>query len=356
MNIIVLLGALLLQQAAPFQLTQQVKTDTIHEMIHQMNDLYIDMDAAKKIESKMEDWIKADECASINDPVKFAMRVNEILKEQVTDAHLRFRYSEQKLPERRSAREPSKDELKRYQDETRFVNANFERIERLRGNVGYIKFNGFAPPQDMARPVVAAMEFLANADAMIIDLRTNGGGDPEGVKLFCSHFFGAKPVLLNTIEFRNKDKITKTEFWTLAKVDGPRFPDLPVYVLTSKRTGSGAEECAYNFQQLKRGTIIGEPTWGGANPGGMVRLGDHFACFIPSGRAVNPYSHTNWEGVGVQPDVKADPATSLKLTHTAAIRYLIDHASDPEHKADLTSILNDIEHDADQRELPTKGK
>ncbi len=332
-----------LMQAPPFDLTATVKTETIQALIREMKDRYVDVTIAKKLESSLTDWMKSDAFTTATDPAEFAKGLNALLKKDTVDAHLRFRYSASVLPKRERPAEPSAEEMKRFADEVKFVNANFDKVERLRGNIGYIKFNGFATPEDMERPLAGAMKFLANVDAFVIDLRTNGGGDPNGVRLFCSYFFGPKPVHLNDIEFRRGETLTKSEFWTLGKIDGPRFPDHSVYVLTSKRTGSGAEECAYDLQQLKRATIIGEPTWGGANPGGNVRLNDHFACFIPVGRAQNPYSKTNWEGGGVLPDIKADPAQSLKQTHLLALRALIDKATDADHKADLEQIYKEVE-------------
>ena len=330
-------------QPAPDDLTAAVKTQTVESLIREMNQRYVDPAIAKKMELSLKNWIQTSEYTALTDPVEFAKSVNTILKKETVDAHLRFRYSPNVLPNRTRPAEPTADEIKRFAAETKFVNANFERVERLRGNVGYIKFNGFASPEDMKRPLEAAMKFLANAEAFIIDLRMNGGGDPSGVQLFCSYFFDSKPVHLNDIAFRHGDKIANNEFWTLKNVDGPRFPSCPVFVLTSKRTGSGAEECAYDLQQLKRATIIGEPTWGGANPGGVVKLSDHFSCFIPVGRAQNPYSKTNWEGTGVAPDIKADPATSLKQAQLLAIRAIIDKTTDKDHKADLEDIYKQVE-------------
>lgn len=333
------LSLLLAPQA--FTLTPQVKDETLNVLFKEMSDRYVMPEISKKIEGELKTWMKSKEYGELSDPAVFSAKVNEFIKSQVTDAHLRFRYHPNTLPARQNRAEPSAEEIKRAEEETRFVNANFEKVERLRGNVGYISFNGFASPEDMARPVQGAMTFLGNVDAMIVDLSNNGGGDPAGVQLFCSYFFEPKPVLLNTIYFRPSN--STREFWTLEKVEGPRLPSVPLFVLVSKRTGSGAEECAYNFQQLKRGTIIGEPTWGGANPGGVVRLSDHFSCFIPTGRAINPYSKTNWEGKGVQPDIALAPADSLKHAQLLSIKAMIEKATDPEKKADLQGIYNQVE-------------
>lgn len=327
---------------AKFDLTRDTKVSTMKNLIKEMNDTYVLPEVAKKIERRLQDWMTTSDFEAVNDPVAFAKMVNDTIKKEVTDAHLRFRYSEKVLPVRTNSREPSKDELKRYKEETRFINSGFTKVERLRGNIGYVSFIGFWSPEDMARPVEGAMRFLADVDAFIVDLRENGGGDPRGVQLFCSYFFDAKPVHLNDILYREGEKTTTTEYWTLKKVAGPRLPKVPLYVLTSKRTGSGAEECAYNFQQLKRGTIVGESTWGGANPGGRVRLDDHFDCFIPVGMARNPYTKTNWEGTGVTPDVKIAPGDALKKAHAMSLEKLIETTVDPERKDDLMKILDDV--------------
>ena len=310
-------------------------------LIKELKDRYVVVDFAKKIEDELTKWMKTDEFLKLDDPTAFATRVNEILKANVTDAHLRFRYSPSVLPERREAGEPSEEEVAAYEAWARRQNANFRAIERLEGNVGYFAFDQFREQEKVKRPMAAAMNFLADTDAMIIDLRNNGGGDPAGVQLVCSYFFGEKSVHLNSIYFRPTDETI--DFWTLKELDAPRFVDKPVYVLVSKRTGSGAEECAYNLQQLKRATIIGESTWGGANPGGTVRLSDHYSCFIPVGRAINPYTKTNWEGTGVIPDIKVDPAKAKEIAQLMIVKELAAKESDSSYKEALESLVKRLE-------------
>lgn len=336
------LNALIVQDAPTAKTLDLATKDTvINNLVREMNARYVMPEVAKKIESALTTWRREDTYKSIEDPTIFAAKVNEVIKANVTDAHLRFRYSPTPLPPRQNPREPSKQEIDRQNWETRFVNTGFEKVERLRGNVGYIKFNFFGSPEDIARPVEGAMKFLANTDAMIIDLRDNGGGHPAGVQLFCSYFFGEKPVHLNSLYFREGNRTE--EFWTLKSLPAPRFLDRPVYVLVSKRTGSGAEECSYNLQQLKRATLVGENTWGGANPGGVVRLSDHFSCFIPVGRAINPYTKTNWEGTGVTPHVKMEPAKALDYAHAAAVKDVVAKVQDPEVKKSLEALIKELE-------------
>lgn len=325
------------REALAEKLSLDMRTSTLKSLIKEMNEVYVDTTAAAKIERELKKWMETSEFKKLDDAQEFTAKVNEIIKSQVTDAHLRFRYSVTPLPPREDPREPSEAELKEYQTWVRRQNAMFQKVERLEGNIGYFAFDQFSDPEDVARPMAAVMNFLGNTDAMIIDLRNNGGGSPSGVQLVCSYFFDEKPVHLNSIYFREGNRTRN--FYTLEKVDAPRFVNKPVYVLVSKRTGSGAEECAYNLQQLKRATIIGEPTWGGANPGGVVRLNDHFQCFIPVGRAINPYTKTNWEGKGVIPDVAADPATALNTAHQMAVQEMIKNEKDADYKSALSDLL-----------------
>ena len=142
------------------------------------------------------------------------------------------------------------------------------------------------------------------------------------VALISSYLFGDKPVHLNDLYWRKGDKTD--EFWTKPELAKIKFADKDIYVLTSNRTFSGAEEFSYNLKNLKRATIIGETTGGGAHPGGMVRLGDHFGVFIPSGRAINPVSKTNWEGTGVEPDIKVPKEQALKVAYLMALKKSVD--------------------------------
>ena len=159
------------------------------------------------------------------------------------------------------------------------------------------------------------MNFVAVSRALIVDLRENGGGSPAMVAYISSYLFDSR-THLNNLWTRRTDRID--EFWT-RDVSGRRFGgEKPVYVLTSSRTFSGAEEFSYNLKSLKRATIIGETTGGGAHPVSGHAIGDHFMMGVPFARAINPITKTNWEGTGVAADVKVPAAdaltTALNLT------------------------------------------
>jgi C-terminal processing protease CtpA/Prc len=159
---------------------------------------------------------------------------------------------------------------------------------------------------------------LADVSALIVDLRENGGGSPAMVAHVTSYLF-SKRVHLNDLWERVGNKTT--EYWTKPELPGKKVrDDVPVYVLTSNRTFSGAEEFSYNLRNLKRATIVGETTGGGAHPVMGQRVNDHFMIGVPFARAINPYSKTNWEGTGVEPHVKVPAGEAM----TTALRMIAE--------------------------------
>jgi retinol-binding protein 3 len=194
----------------------------------------------------------------------------------------------------------------------------FGKTERLAGNVAYVEIATFGVPATAVRDEVRdTMSQAADASAIIFDVRHNGGGEPETVALVASYVFGNEPVHLNSLYWRIPDRTD--DFYTDPRVQGTKFgPTKPVYVLTSSHTFSAAEEFTYDLQTRKRATIVGETTGGGAHPGDMVSLPFGFTVFVPNGRAINPVTHTNWEGTGVKPDVAVPAAAALETAQKLA--------------------------------------
>jgi C-terminal processing protease CtpA/Prc len=213
------------------------------------------------------------------------------------------------------------------------------------GNIGYIELRGFNDHEAGAETVAAAMTFLANTEAIIFDLRQNGGGSPFMVALISSYLFGDKPVHLNDLYWRKGDRTD--EFWTKPAAAAKKFPDKDVYVLTSNRTFSAGEEFTYTLKNLKRAVIVGETTGGGAHPGGMERLSEHFGVFIPAGRAINPISKTNWEGTGVEPDVKVPREQALKVAYLMALKKSVDAIKNENIKADVKTMIEEVQRQLD---------
>jgi hypothetical protein len=304
----------------------KVTRQLVDEAVKHLNKDYVFPETAKKVESDLMKRLEKNEYEQIKSAQKFADVLTEQLQAVTHDKHLRVFYSHEPLPKEEKDRESKPERgktdpmLEEMREHGRAINYGFERADRLEGNVGYLELRMFYSAALGGQTAAAAMNLLANTDALIIDLRKNGGGDPAMVALVCTYLFESEPVHLNDLYFR-PDNSTH-QWWTLPLVPGQRFENKPVYVLTSKRTFSAAEEFTYNLKCLNRATIVGETTGGGAHPGGMARLGDHFGMFVPSGRAINPITKTNWEGSGVTPDVAVPAERALTTAHLTALKKI----------------------------------
>jgi hypothetical protein len=293
----------------------------IEAAIKRITESYVFPDKTAAIAKALRRKLSSGGFDSISDPKAFARAVNAVIADVAHDKHLGLSWSAEPLPPLGAGGEPDPAMMERFQAEMRRTNYAIPRAEVLDGNIGYLKMNLFPRAQDAGPTFAAAMAFLQHSDALIFDLRDNGGGDPGMVAMALSYLV---PPQTEINRFHQRGKDVDEQIWSLPYVPGGRWStDKPVYVLTSGRTGSGAEEFAYDLQQMKRGTIVGGVTWGGANPGDFLPIDEHFAIFVPTGAAVNPISKTNWDGVGVKPDVAVDPAAALETARRLALEKLI---------------------------------
>ena len=298
---------------------QAVRTQVIDATLAAIDKSYVFPDVAQRIAASIRGRSQAGEYNGLASAKDFARTLTEHLQEVSRDKHLRVTYSAQALPPQ-GAGGPTPEQVAKRAEFLKSMNYGFEKSEKLPGNIGYLDLRSFQATGPEAEAAAdAAMSQLADADALIVDLRRNGGGSPHMVAHVSSYLFD-KRTHLNSLYWREADRTD--EFWTKQDVAGKRFgQDKPIYVLTSKRTFSGAEEFTYNLKNLKRATIIGETTGGGAHPGGVRRVHDNFAVFVPSGRAISPITKTNWEGTGVTPDIEVPADQALdKAKELAAAR------------------------------------
>ncbi len=322
------------------------RKEVIDTLLKRLNNAYVFPETAAKMEQAVRARVEKKEYDEITSAKEFARKLTEDLQAVSKDKHLRVRYSNRPLPERGQRREPSAEEREQFRLDMSRINFGFEKVERLAGNVGYVDFRGFFAPELGKETVASVFNFLSNTDALIIDLRKNGGGDPEMVAQICSYLFGPEPVHLNSLYWREGNRTH--EFWTSKEVAGKRYTGKDVYVLTSNRTFSGAEEFSYNLKNLKRATIVGETTGGGAHPGGVSRLHAHFGVFIPTGRAINPITKTNWEGTGVEPDVKVPADQALKVAHLSALKKAHEKATDKDLKGELQRLIETMQKEVSE--------
>lgn len=256
----------------------------------------------------------------IHDGETFAQRITDDLQRVSEDGHLRVEYRAEPLPENEDEANAEHDaeEAERYYGA--HLNFGFERAERLEHNIGLLDLRVFAPVAMGGDTAAAAMRMLARTDALIIDLRRNGGGDGDMAALLASYLFDRGTRPLSGSYSRPEDRLTQSS--TQPYVPGPRYGETkPVFLLTSKATFSAAESFAYDLRALGRVTVVGEPTGGGAHPFEYRKVHAHFVLWLVTGRSVNPITGTNWQTVGVQPDV-AVPAEealprAIALAHEA---------------------------------------
>ncbi|MBN2345839.1 MAG: S41 family peptidase [Candidatus Aminicenantes bacterium] len=288
---------------------------------------YVFPDVARRMGDLIRRNLKSGKYEALSDPWAFAERLTADLRSISRDRHLGVRFAPERIKEIRTPNEAKKKAAEEFQKKlNRMENHGFREVKILEGNVGYLKFDFFSAAADSFPVAAGAMAFLANCDALVIDLRENGGGSPEMIQFLSSYFFSGEPRHLNSFYYRLGEKTE--QYWTQVHVPGQRRPDLDLYVLTSGRTFSGAEEFTYNLKNMKRATIVGETSGGGAHPVRMEILSDRFAMGVPYARAVNPISQTNWEGTGVEPDVQVPAGQALDKAHALALEKLAANEKD----------------------------
>ncbi len=329
-------------QGSPPSISKKEKQAAVEAISKLLNKQYVFPEVAKKMGQHISDKSKQGAYKSIKNPREFSETLTADLQSVSQDKHIRVMFAPNEIKERKQAVSPA-DSIALKQQEVemyRQQNFGFKEVKILEGNIGYLNLTSFEETEFAGETAAAAMNFLGNTEALIIDLRSNGGGSPTMIQLLTSYLYNAEPVHLNNFYWRPTGSTTQT--WTLPYVPGKRRPDVPVYVLTSNRTFSAAEEFSYNLQQLKRATLIGETTGGGAHPGGVEIANEQFAIFVPSGKAINPISNKNWEGTGVQPHVQVKQADALATAHIKILENLANTTSNPQLKSRYNWQLMDI--------------
>lgn len=315
------------------------RTGIVRELAQAINEEYVFPDKAKLIVERLEAKEKSGAYAGMSTLQELASALTADLRQPTRDLHLTVRASLQPLPD--ISPEPTPEMEKMMLGRLKASNFGVRKIETLPGNIGYIDLRMFAPASLSKDIISAAMQVVANTDALIVDLRNNGGGDPHTVAFMSSYLFD-KRTHLNDMVWREGSR--RESFWTQEEVPGKRFGDeKKIYVLTSKKSFSGAEEFSYNMQQLKRATLVGETTAGGAHPGGVRRLHPHLTVFIPNGRPINPISKSNWEGTGVVPDVSVAADDALRTAQRLALTALLAQPRDAMHADLLRKRLAEVD-------------
>lgn len=313
------------------------KAQIIDTIIKAVKNSYVFPEISLKIDTEISKHQKKGDYNKIISSKEFADTISNQLVLISNDKHLHILFSYDTVQQKTDEEPPLPDFIKTFAIEN---NYGFNKIDILDGNIGYMNILGFFPFEEAINKAIASFDYLSNTQALIIDLRENTGGVGSLANFVLSYFFDQRPVNLLDVTFRKDNRVEQS--WTSFYIPGKRYTGKPVYVLTSSGTFSAGEAFAYILQSYKKATIIGEQTGGGANVGGLIRLNDHFVMNLPVGRPVSPMTKSNWEGVGVKPDIAISKEKALTTAHGTALAKLLETCKDEKAKAQLKEILTRV--------------
>jgi Peptidase family S41/N-terminal domain of Peptidase_S41 in eukaryotic IRBP/Glycogen recognition site of AMP-activated protein kinase len=324
------------------QLTYLKRTEVIDSVIAKLNRYYIFPEMAKQMGTHLRKQLVDKKYETVSSESVFADILTAELQKISNDKHLHISFSATILHKQNTnPSEMPESQKEQYAKWLLLENYGIKKLEVLPGNIGYIDFKWFCGTEYSGNTYAAALNYLNHTEALIIDLRgSNGAMSQNVIPFLCSYFF-KESTHLSDFYWREKNETIQT--WTQTVVPGEKYLNKPIYILTSGKTFSGAEELAYDLKQLKRAVLIGETTGGGANGGGTVRLTDHFEIFIPNGRAINPITKTNWEGTGVQPDSMIKSNKALYFAQTLILKNIIAATKDFMKKMELSRVLTQLQ-------------
>ena len=361
-----------------------VRAQVIEDVLKNLQEAYVYPETAKRMEEAIRERVAKKEYESVTSAKALAQMLTEHLQLVSRDRHLRVNYRAEALaegealpgaarivrrmpggdgggspstgdaPMRRIIREPAGTETPADSNSPARVvrrnpndltgNMGLEKVETLEGNLGLLEFSYFDASPEAGKKISDAMNRLADTDALVIDLRRCRGGASNAITLLMSYFFDKSVHLSDAYDRLTGDT---NSFWSLAEVPGRRYGQKDVYILTSHFTFSAAEDISYTLKNLKRASIVGETTGGGAHPVMGRRLNEHFFVMVPFARYISPVTKTNWEGTGVEPDIKVPAAHALKVAQLAALKKLSAQKQDAKAAAALKSLIETLQREVD---------
>jgi hypothetical protein len=322
-------------------LTAEIRKTVVENTARLLKDNYIFPEIAEKMAGHIQERFEHGFYDSITDVSEFCRIMTADLQDVSQDLHLSIYYNTEEAAEITKHEHQKDTDQSPWWTQVNIDNYGIKKVEYLTGNIGYIDIQCFAPVSLGGKTAAAAMNFLANSDAVIFDLRQNGGGDQYMVQLIESYLFGDKPSHLITIYERPAD--THRQIWTLSHVPGKRLPDIPVYVLTSGYTFSGGEDFSYTLKHHGRAIIVGEPTGGGGHGIDFKVIHTGFLISLPTERPIHPVTKSNWEGTGVEPHILVPREDALKTAHIHALRSLIKRSQDTQARSEIRRLEWELE-------------
>lgn len=318
--------------------TTTLSSDTLRSTVMDLADIvgreYMDAAVALRIADALRRRVDAGEYASLTTPDALATRLTRDLLTESQDKHLAVTLVRASSPTAPAATKPSTRE-----EDVRGTNGGVQRVEILPGNVGYLNLTSFWRLEEAREPIGTAMRLLQHADALIIDMRENGGGSPETVAFLMGHLFDEGGLPMFDIVSRSGNVVS---YATPASAPAERRPRRPACVLTSSRTFSAGEGFAFLLQERRRAEIVGERTAGAANPGRPYRVSELFEVTVPNGKVRSAVGGGNWEGRGVTPDIEVAADAAIRVAHSRALKSLIEGA-EGEWRGRLEQILRSLE-------------
>jgi ribosomal protein S15P/S13E len=308
----------------------------IDTLVKRLNDYYVFPEVAKKMTDAIRQHKKLHDYDTLTNREVFARILTTDLQSISKDGHLGVDYSAAPITDENPGA-PSEDAVNQFRKTWARSNFNFKKVEHLDGNVGLLQLDSFFPADWIKDIAAGSMMFLANSDAIIIDLRRNHGFAPDGVLLMESYFFNDAVHLTDN---HNRDASTVNQVWTMPAVPGPKLSNVDLYILVSRDCFSASEDFAYNLQSQGRAKVIGEVTGGGAHGTKPYKIGTYFTASIPFAYEVNTVTHTDWEGKGVQPDVKVPADQALLTAQIMGIQAQLNRlTADTESVAKLQKVV-----------------
>jgi len=308
-----------------------------------MDTMYVLPGVAAKTVAQWRKQFKKGSYRLLVDPVEFVQRLQADADAVYVNKHFGMGIFPPFNPETEGAKETDPRESERARQAMRRQNYGFRKVEILPGNTGYLRLDQFASTDDAADVAIGAMNYLGNSDAIIFDLRSNGGGEASMIRLLTSYLFKDQQHL---IDWHIRDVGETVQSWTQDYVPGRRLTEIPVYVLTSDRTASAAEEFTFDLQHLKRATVVGDTTAGAGHTVNTVFI--HFDKFrvgmrVPYGNAVDPKTGKGWEGEGVIPDIAVPTENALIAAQMDAMKRFKEKLASPDDSLAVAWTLAELE-------------
>lgn len=309
------------------ELDRAMRARTIDTLAAKLNDHYVFPGKAEQMAAVLQQRRQEGKYDGIDNGYRLAKQLTADLQGVAKDLHMKVGYHPaMALPD---VEEPAPASRAEWEQRTNFLERLMQRraaarevkqVGRVGDDIGYLQIRSFPDAYLMSEKYAETMEELGDTAGLIMDLRGNRGGDPLAVALLISYFVDGR-TRLNDIWERDTSQTVRR--YTEEKLDGPRYGGKkPVMILVDAGTGSAGEDFAYTMQALKRATVIGQRTWGGAHPTEIYPLGGHFYASIPNRRSISPITGTNWEGTGVKPDVETTRDRTLAVAKDLMRRRL----------------------------------